>query len=149
MEKFYKLLLNADDFNTHKPSSELTRLFTYGTLKRGFDNPFAQKLHANASYVGKGFFHGKLYKIDWYPGAVYEPGSAGKVYGDIFQIQDPELLRELDEYEEVLEDEAASLYIRREIPIFIENESTMPCWTYLFNQPVQDLGLIESGIFAN
>ena len=149
MEKFYKLLPNTDDFNIRKLSSDLTRLFTYGTLKRGFNNPFAQQLHANATYIGEGFFLGKLYKIDWYPGAVYEPGSAGKVYGEIFQIQDAELFRGLDEYEEVLEDEAASLYIRREIPILTENDLTVPCWTYLYNQPVHDLVVIESGIFTN
>ncbi|CAG5071610.1 hypothetical protein DYBT9623_03605 [Dyadobacter sp. CECT 9623] len=124
-------------------------LFTYGTLKKGFDNPFAEKLAAVSNYVGEGYFHGKLYKIDWYPGAVYEPQSAEKVYGEIFEILDPGILQELDEYEDVLEDQAASLYIRREIPIFTENELPVSCWTYLYNQPVHDLQLIQSGIFEN
>lgn len=128
---------------------DLICLFTYGTLKKGFDNAFAQRLHSNSNFLGGGYFQGRLYQIDWYPGAIYESGSDWKVFGEVFQIHDPRLLHDLDEYEDVLEDEAASLYLRREVPIFLEDGTTKFCLTYIYNKPVEDLKMIASGIFTN
>ncbi|WP_221394673.1 gamma-glutamylcyclotransferase [Dyadobacter sp. NIV53] len=123
-------------------------LFVYGTLMQGFSNPFAQKLHASSVFKGNGSFPGLLYKIDWYPGAVYEKDSESTVYGEVYELQNvPDLIRELDEYEEVFEDENVSLYVRRIVPVKMEDESVLDCWIYLYNQPVVDLVKIESGIF--
>ncbi|KQS32850.1 gamma-glutamylcyclotransferase [Dyadobacter sp. Leaf189] len=126
---------------------ELPYLFTYGTLKNGFKNPVAQMLHAHSLFIDEGFFYGLLYQVEWYPGAIFTPDSTSKVYGEIFQLTSPEILRELDEYEDVLENEAASLYLRIKIPVHLPNGNCLECWTYIYNQSVQDLRLIETGIF--
>lgn len=123
-------------------------LFTYGTLMQGFDNPFAQKLHLLSTFEGPGSFPGTLYKISWYPGAVYEENGNNSVYGEVYRLTDsPSLLVELDEYEDVFEDEEKSLYLRKVIPVRMQNGSVVPCWVYLYNQTVTDLEKIENGDF--
>lgn len=124
-------------------------LFVYGTLMQGFSNPFAEKLHESASFEGYGHFTGLLYNVSWYPGAVYAAESAGKVYGEVYRIKNaPELIPALDEYEDVLPDEAESLYIRRTIPVYTD-QGPIYCQTYLYNQPVASLQLIVGGNFRN
>jgi len=123
-------------------------LFVYGTLMKGFTNPFADKLNKLSDFVGKGSFPGLLYQVDWYPGAVYSEKSGFAVFGEIYKLQNPpQLLRELDEYEDVFEDESVSLYVRRVIPVKTENQKFLDCWVYLYNQPVADLAVITSGNF--
>ena len=130
--------------------SQATYLFTYGTLMQGFDNPFSAKLRSEAEYVGTGRIPGTLYLISWYPGAIYQPGSVSKVHGEIFQLHSPEaLLAELDEYEDVFEDEKASLYLRKKIPVTLEDDSMITCWVYLYNQPIGDLQIIHNGRFTH
>jgi gamma-glutamylcyclotransferase (GGCT)/AIG2-like uncharacterized protein YtfP len=125
-----------------------TYLFTYGTLTGDFNNPFAEKLRAHAFYVGKGYFPGSLYLISWFPGAVYNPESGSKVYGEIYRLTSPEIiLAELDAYEDVFEDEKASLYLRKQIPVVAQDSLTVNCWVYVYNQPVTDLQLLSDGIF--
>lgn len=124
-------------------------LFVYGTLMRGFNNPFAARLHAHATFIAEGFFSGKLYRLSWYPGAVFEPKSTTKVYGEIYQLHDVQsLIQELDDYEDVKEKVADSLYLRRQVPVQIENESIFVCWTYLYNQSLGRATLLTSGKFT-
>nr|WP_295932647.1 gamma-glutamylcyclotransferase family protein [uncultured Dyadobacter sp.] len=126
---------------------KLYNLFTYGTLMRGFDNPYADKLRLSSNYIGKGHFNGKLFRVEWFPGAHYEPDASTLVHGEIYQLNSFEILEELDEYEDVLEDEAASLYVRKVVPVRDGNGAVIPCWVYLYNKPVEDLPLIEDGYF--
>lgn len=124
-------------------------LFVYGTLMRGFDNPFAARLHAHATFIAEGFFNGKLYRLSWYPGAVFEPESTTKIYGEVYQLHHfQRLIQELDDYEDVKEKEADSLYLRRQVPVCTENGSIFVCWTYLYNQSLDHATLLTSGKFT-
>lgn len=117
----------------------------------GFDNPFASVLRSKSTLVGEGYFMGKLYRISWYPGAVYLPGDQdqSRVFGEIYQIHEfDDLIKKLDAYEEVCEDEIASLYLRKRVPVYQPDGSLVPCWTYLYNQHLHNLPLIESGRFT-
>jgi gamma-glutamylcyclotransferase (GGCT)/AIG2-like uncharacterized protein YtfP len=123
-------------------------LFTYGTLMQGFENPFAQRLHTSSTFEGKGSFPGLLYKISWYPGAVYDEKSESSVLGEVCRLKNNALLLpELDDYEDVFEDETKSLYLRKIIPIQMQDGSVLPCWVYLYNQDITDLEKIETGDF--
>ena len=125
-------------------------LFVYGTLMQGFDNPFAEKLQKNAVFKGKGSFPGLLYAVSWYPGALYFEESNSPVFGEVYQMFNvPELLRDLDEYEDVFEDERASLYVRRVVPVRLHNGEIIDCWAYLYNQSVGGLQEIRSGDFRD
>ncbi len=124
-------------------------LFVYGTLMREFDNPFAARLRAEATFVGVGTFTGKLYRVSWYPGAVYESDSTTKVHGEIYQLHDfQKLIQELDDYEDVKETESESLYLRRQVAVQSESRGLLTCWTYLYNQSLTDSTLLTSGRFT-
>ncbi|MGV3602443.1 MAG: gamma-glutamylcyclotransferase family protein [Dyadobacter fermentans] len=126
---------------------KLYNIFTYGTLMQAFHNPYARKLRASSKYLGKGHFNGRLFRVEWYPGALYDPDAPTLVHGEIYQLHSLDILQELDEYEDVLEDEAASLYVRKVVPVRGGQEAVRDCWVYLYNQPVLDLPLIEDGYF--
>jgi len=85
---------------------------------------------------------------------LFEPDAPTLVHGEIYQLHSLDILKELDEYEDVLEDEAASLYVRKVVPVRDSQEVVRggeelvrDCWVYLYNQPVLDLPLIEDGYF--
>lgn len=129
-------------------SSQADFLFTYGTLMQGFSNPFAEQLHTLSTFIGKGSFPGTLYKVDWYPGAVYEAENQNRIYGEVYKIKIPEILfPELDEYEDVFEDEKKSLYLRKIIPVIMDGGLLIDCWVYLYNQNLKDLEIIKTGDF--
>lgn len=123
-------------------------LFTYGTLMQRFKNPFAVRLRELSVYLGKGTFSGQLYRVSWYPCAVYQKENSALVHGEIYQLLDAtRLLKDLDEYEDVLEDESESLYLRKQIPIMLEGGTVLSCWTYVYNRSVEGLELIADGRF--
>ncbi len=123
-------------------------LFVYGTLLHGFNNDFAKNLHKNSNFVSKATITGQLFAISWYPGAIYDPSTTDLVFGEVYEMQEiVEMLRMLDDYEEITEDESNSLYIRRIVPVLLENGTVVNCWTYLYNQSVTHLPRIESGDF--
>jgi len=122
------------------------KLFVYGTLLTGIENPFTNFLNRYSKYIGKGFFFGQLYDAGYYPGAVYEPGCHEKVYGDIIMLHNKEkVLRELDMYEGIGAPSPFPYEYRREIVHIIFGTQSLPCWTYLYNHPVKHLKKIKSG----
>lgn len=123
-------------------------LFVYGTLKRGFDNPFSSLLTEHAKFINEGYFKGEMYLCEWYPAALYYPKATSHVYGEIFKLNNPALhLPLLDEYEEVDTEESRSLYLRKTVPITLSDNSLIECQVYLFNQSVDKLIKIPSGVF--
>lgn len=124
-------------------------LFVYGTLMLGFDNALATQLRTRAIFIADGFFSGRLYRVSWYPGAVYEPEGTLKVYGEIYQLLDFEtLIQELDGYEDIKDQEHDSLYLRRQVPVRTENGSIFVCWAYLYNQSLANALLLTNGKFT-
>lgn len=131
-------------------SEDAEFLFTYGTLMRGFENPFAERLHSLSTFEGTGTFPGTLYNISWYPGAVYREHAGSQVYGEVFRMGSRKnLLKELDDYEEVSDDETKSLYVRKVISVRMQDTRLLPCWVYLYNQDVSRLQIIGSGNFRD
>ncbi len=89
----------------------MTRVFVYGTLKRGSSN---HALLAGQSYAGEaetapGF---DLYALGGYPGMVAAPEGTGVVTGEVWSVDDACLAR-LDE----LEGTAEGLYRREAVPL--------------------------------
>jgi gamma-glutamylcyclotransferase (GGCT)/AIG2-like uncharacterized protein YtfP len=69
-------------------------VFVYGTLMRGYA---LHLLLARASkFLGEGRVHGRLLDLGRYPGLV---DGAGSVHGEIYRLDDPELLAVLDHAE--------------------------------------------------
>lgn len=126
-------------------------LFVYGTLQQNFSNNYAKFLHSNAEIIGKGNIPGKLYRISWYPGAVYNANSDFKVYGTIFQLKNASLVFDkLDEYEGVGNIfEQPNEYVRKKVDVSLEDGTIIKCWVYLYNSNVDENSFIESGVFIN
>jgi gamma-glutamylaminecyclotransferase len=89
----------------------MSRLFVYGTLKRGGSNharlagqKFLAEAHTMPGYT--------LYSLGDYPGMIAQPADRHGVSGEIWEI-DAATLVELDEFEGVPE----GLYRRESVPL--------------------------------
>lgn len=132
---------------THPDLMTLTNpfLFVYGTLLSK-NIEFGAYLSTNCSYLKDGMFKGSLFDAGEYPGALFNRGSEGFVYGRVFYMNNPaKTLGVLDEYEGVGENEAQpNLFTRQLIEVETDDEPVI-CWTYLYNLPVDELWQIISG----
>ncbi|WP_372627551.1 gamma-glutamylcyclotransferase [Arsukibacterium sp.] len=129
-------------------------LFVYGTLRhhalrRPAGERYYQLLQQHASLVGKGRLKGKLYLVDYYPGAVPGDDPAWQVSGEVYQLpQTAPLLTELDAYEQCGPGFASPTeYLRLKQPVTLQNGDIIMAWTYVYNQPTDGLQQILSGDF--
>jgi len=113
------------------------RLFVYGSLRRGCDNPHAQQLDREARYFGSGKVYGRMYRVDWYPGVVL--GGSDWVTGDLFDDVPESTIAQLDQYE------GSNEFQRRQVEAYLPNGEGLDCWIYEFVAPVEGLARIESG----
>ena len=124
-------------------------LFVYGTLMRGYAHPMARLLSANADFLGEVSCRGRLYRVKHYPGLVLSDDAADVVFGELYRLRAvDDLLREFDMYEACGEGFAEpTQYVRRTLPVTLADGGVSVAWTYIYNWPVTDLVLIESGRF--
>ncbi|NCO63531.1 MAG: gamma-glutamylcyclotransferase [Flavobacteriales bacterium] len=124
-------------------------LFVYGTLLKDFNSDMAHFLATHSEFVGTGYFNGRLYEVDWYPGAITSENPSEKVYGHIFKIFDTKMIFEvLDTYEGIGEtSEYPNEYTRTLIKATLETGECLKTWVYMYNQPFQHLKRIDSGDF--
>ena len=124
------------------------RLFTYGTLRKGEQNPMQEYLQKNSTWLGRAQFHGKLYFADGHPAAVSSNDDESVILGDLFECNRGKgLLKELDRYEGYHPDDTKrSLYIRKMRTVTLEESGKMcKAWIYLYNQPIKNATHISSG----
>ncbi|UOB17213.1 gamma-glutamylcyclotransferase family protein [Abyssalbus ytuae] len=121
-----------------------TYLFVYGTLMSHFKTPIANYLRENSNYIGKGYFHGLLYDLGNYPGAVYKEDKTKKVYGEIYTLKDfMNSIKILDDYEGI-NDPVFNIYKREIIKVF-SNNTEYECYTYLYKNATNKLKIIDGG----
>ena len=107
-------------------------------------------LFDNAKALGEAKMRGELYRISWYPGAVYNPELSTYVYGELFEIQEETtLFKQLDKYEGVgVEFPVPNEYER--IKVFVEfDNQEVESWIYNYNISLLGAGKITSGKFYN
>lgn len=123
-------------------------LFVYGTLRRGCGSVEAQRLHAQATWLGQGRVRGRLYRVDWYPALVACRSGADEVTGDIYRLNDADAAFVwLDRYEECGPGFAAPQEYQRVIAQ-VESGSRAAqerAWVYLYRRSVAGLPRIASG----
>jgi gamma-glutamylcyclotransferase (GGCT)/AIG2-like uncharacterized protein YtfP len=115
-------------------------LFVYGTLRRGFSHPLAQRLAQTAEYMGEASVQSQLYWVtEDYPGMVPSKEEAHSVVGDLYSLSDPSLLEVLDQYE-------GAAYERRRLPV---NSGMGPAaaWVYVYQGAITPELKIEGGDF--
>ncbi len=74
-------------------------LFVYGLLRKGFGTDMSRFLEKNATWLGLGYVHGRLFDLGKYPGLVIDKKSEGRVKGDVYLVRDPNVLKILDDFE--------------------------------------------------
>jgi gamma-glutamylcyclotransferase (GGCT)/AIG2-like uncharacterized protein YtfP len=120
---------------------EITLLFVYGGLMRGFD------LHhylAGCSFAGDASTNGVLVQAGRYAGLIE---GEGKVSGELYAMSDPpaslEALDELEEYDPL--DPQRSLYVRTVRSVTKQDGSVTHAWLYLYNRDTSGLVVVSSG----
>lgn len=127
-----------------------SRLFVYGTLMKGFHEDWQRKV--GAEHVGEGTIRAGLYDLGDYPGARVLGAKPGqRVSGELYRLRDPKLaLRILDKYEGFSAvDPKRSLFIRRLVPVTLENGRKIRAWAYIYNRAVANARLIPSGRYRD
>jgi gamma-glutamylcyclotransferase (GGCT)/AIG2-like uncharacterized protein YtfP len=117
------------------------RLFVYGSLRIGQENPMAGLLHRNSRHLGQGTVCGRLYVVSWYSGMV--PGEAADecVTGDAFELNPDaaeRVLAELDAYE-------GDDFERRTVEVTLEDETRVGAFAYLYAASVAGLPRVAHG----
>jgi gamma-glutamylcyclotransferase (GGCT)/AIG2-like uncharacterized protein YtfP len=124
-------------------------VFFYGTLMSGFKRRGRDRIDGQLTPVGRGWIHAALFDLGLYPGAI--PASDTKVWGEVHRMTDCDaVLRELDLIEGFTAGEPdASLYVRSETPVTVQDGRLETAWTYFYNAPLGGAQRIESGDYLD
>ena len=93
--------------------------------------------------------HASLYDLGLYPAAV--PDEESRVWGEVFELKDPTaVLEALDEIEGYSADHPdTSLYVRRRVPVHLDDDTTAEAWVYFYNAPLGRATRIRSGDYLS
>lgn len=122
-------------------------LFTYGTLLPGLvPRPMAAAM-ASLQPLGPAWMRGRLYDLGRYPGAICDPASGGKIWGEVFGLADGRaVLKTLDAYEGYSPAKPAeSLFVRRRLPATLADGRRIRCWVYLYGHDRGTAPLVPHG----
>jgi gamma-glutamylcyclotransferase (GGCT)/AIG2-like uncharacterized protein YtfP len=119
------------DCKDRQIAASRTRLFVYGTLRKGFrSHPIMQRLHAR--FLGRGRVHGRLFDLGRYPGAVGSEDRAEFVSGEVYRLPRAEMaFRVLDRYEGFDPSEPESNeFVRKETIVTMDSGREIRAWIY-------------------
>lgn len=104
-------------------ASASARLFTYGTLMRGYG--LHRVLAGGATFLEEGSVPGRLLDLGRYPGLI--PGQ-GRVRGELYRLDDPALLAVLDRAEGVQ-------FVRSRTTVTLARDRRARAWVYRYRGP--------------
>jgi gamma-glutamylcyclotransferase (GGCT)/AIG2-like uncharacterized protein YtfP len=125
-------------------------LFAYGTLQPGLAPTKIARVAAKLRPVGEGFVRGVLYDLGGYPGAVADPGEAGRINGTVMKLPEDEgVLERLDRYEG-FDPQApeTSEYIREKQAVELKAGGMVECWFYRYNRKPRNAPQVENGAWG-
>ena len=108
-------------------------LFAYGTLMRGY--PLHRVLARGATFVGAGRVRGVLLDLGRYPGLV---AGRGAVTGELYRLDEPELLGTLDR-------EEGYNFERRRSTVTLADGRRARAWIYRYRGPRERAVPIPAG----
>lgn len=124
-------------------------LFAYGFLKRAYHGDRkTQTPPMDVEFVSVGLYQGRIYRVERYPGVIYDELEDYTVKGEVFKMRNPDqLLPILDRYEHaspliVTEPEYQRVLRKIKTP-----NALVDCWVYEYLKAVKDPMLIENGEF--
>jgi gamma-glutamylcyclotransferase (GGCT)/AIG2-like uncharacterized protein YtfP len=118
-------------------------LFVYGTLRPFVDIPMARWLRGVARYVGPGKVRGRLYDLGPYPGLRPARRSGEWVFGDVYAIRNPFVMRALDRYEAGRV--ALPRFVRSACLVRSRRGRAREAWLYLYRGHPSPRARIRSG----
>ena len=120
-------------------------VFFYGTLMSGFKRRGRERVDSKLQREGRGWIAATLFDLGIYPAAI--PASDGRVLGEVHRMLDADaVLTVLDEIEGFRPSEPdASLYVRVETPVTLDDGRVTTAWAYFYNAPLGRAQRIESG----
>ena len=120
-------------------------VFFYGTLMSGFKRRGRERLDSKLQAEGRGWIPATLFDLGIYPAAI--PASDGRVRGEVHRMLDTDtVLTVLDDIEGYRPSEPdASLYMRVETPVTLDDGRVATAWVYFYNAPLGGAQRIESG----
>lgn len=104
-------------------------LFVYGTLKRGFANPWSCRLWSQAVFLGAATVPGRLYDLGAFPALVETADGESVVHGELAELASARLLEELDDYE-------GPQYERVQRRARLEDGTEREAWVYVWRAPL-------------
>lgn len=119
------------------------RIFVYGLLRRGMES-HERMDPERCRFEGEATASGRLYDLGPYPALrTDEPGT---VHGELYEILDPALIVELDEYEGYHGRDEACRYLRRLVDVETDR-GTEQAWVYAYNprRTLTGAVVVESG----
>jgi gamma-glutamylcyclotransferase (GGCT)/AIG2-like uncharacterized protein YtfP len=102
------------------PARNKALLFAYGTLMRGYGRHAL--LAAGTTLVATGSVRGRLLGFRGYPGLI---AGAGRVRGEVYRIDDPEVLPLLDR-------EEGYNFVRRRAVVTLDGGRRARAWLYRY-----------------
>jgi len=120
-------------------------VFFYGTLMTGFKRPGRTRVDFDLELVGHGWIDAVLFDLGIYPAAI--PATDSRVRGEVHRLRQLEtVLRMLDEVEGYRPERPdASLYVRSEVAVTLDDGRVEQTWAYFYNAPLGGAQRIESG----
>jgi len=115
------------------PARSSAWLFTYGTLMQGY--ALHPVLARGATRAGTGTVRGLLVDLGRYPGLIE---GNGRVHGEIYRLDDPELLPILDR-------EEGYNFERRRAFVTLANGRRVRAWLYRYRGPRERSTPIHDG----
>jgi gamma-glutamylcyclotransferase (GGCT)/AIG2-like uncharacterized protein YtfP len=131
------------------PSPKTDYIFVYGTLRSDAKNEMYKLLARHARFVSDASFTGKLFQVSYYPGAVCSDTPSDQVFGEVYELLEPELvLARLDDYEECGPGfSKPTEYVREQHWVTLADQKQLCSWIYIYNRPTEALVHIHCGDF--
>ncbi len=105
---------------------------------------------AHSVFVAEGWFQGRMYLIDAYPGVIASECKEDRVFGEVYRLAATRpVLSVLDDYEACGPIHVTPTeYSRTQVSILTTQDGMLnPVWIYLYQWPVQADALIQTGDF--
>lgn len=113
---------------------EKQRVFVYGTLRCGGSNYWRMEA---AMFLEAAMATGHLYRVDWYPGAIFDQCAGTIIHGELYEVPE-EPLQELDVFE-------GKEYERIKIIVTTSSQQQCEAWAWQYLPPTEHLSKIPSG----
>jgi gamma-glutamylcyclotransferase (GGCT)/AIG2-like uncharacterized protein YtfP len=118
--------------NSDSTSAPQEYVFVYGTLRKSGSNAWRM---IGATFLAAATTKGHLYRVDWYPAAIFDDSANSVIVGELYSLH-LDQLQALDTFE-------GNEYHR--IKISVTTTQQVYAWAWEYIDPIENLTMIVSG----